>query len=888
MTLASGTRLSQYEILSPLGAGSMGEVYRARDSRLERDVAIKILPHFVASDSQRLHRFEVEAKAAAALNHPNILAIYQMGTYAGVPYLVSELLEGKTLGETVRRGPLPLAKVIDYGIQLARGLAAAHQKGIVHRDLKPDNVFVTKEGRIKILDFGLAKVIQPKDSVVALAPTMTMQGVAMGTVGYMSPEQVRGLSTDHRTDIFAYGAILYEMAMGKRTFERPTSADIMSAILNEQPAPISELAPEMPVALQRVVFRCLEKDADLRFQSASDLAFALEELSSSATSPPTASHPIKKDLQTRPAQQLGRDSQKQDSQKNEATSRRKVALAAAALGIVAAAVLAYFWMQPAPAPKVSSYVQLTHDGQPKSLIGTDGSRLYLGLGDGNTGIFAAHRLAEMSISGGEPRTLSTLPSPNMIPLSVSPSGSELLVVEGQGAPPRGPLWSLPILGGSPRRLADLEAETGAWSPDGTQLAYSNLSDLFLAKADGSASHKLVSVKGDIKNVTWSPDGSHLRFDTTESAGNLGQQLEWEVSASGADLHRLLAGWHNPPNECCGKWTPDGNYFVFQSNQQIWALPPAGLVHPNSKPISLTSSPMVLSSPLPSKDGKRLFVIGQTYRGQLMRYDSKSTAFAPFLGGISAEYAAFSKDGLWVAYVSYREGTLWRSKLDGSERLQLTFPPMYVVLPRWSPDGKKIIFFEFALSADEPARIYEISSAGGSPRPLLPEDTRQQLDPNWSPDGSKIVFAGESNDPTSAVHVLDMATHQVSNLPDSAGLFSPRWSPDGRYISAFSADSKKLLLFDFKTQKWIDLANGSLAWLNWSHDGQYIYVLDNSGKNAMVRIRISDHKIEQVADLKTFAATGRYGAALSLTPDDSPLLLRDTGFQDVYSVDWESH
>jgi serine/threonine protein kinase len=258
MTLASGTRLSQYEILSPLGAGSMGEVYRARDSRLERDVAIKILPHFVASDSQRLHRFEVEAKAAAALNHPNILAIYQMGTYAGVPYLVSELLEGKTLGETVRRGPLPLAKVIDYGIQLARGLAAAHQKGIVHRDLKPDNVFVTKEGRIKILDFGLAKVIQPKDSVVALAPTMTMQGVAMGTVGYMSPEQVRGLSTDHRTDIFAYGAILYEMAMGKRTFERPTSADTMSAILNEQPPPISELAPEMPVALQRVVFRCLE------------------------------------------------------------------------------------------------------------------------------------------------------------------------------------------------------------------------------------------------------------------------------------------------------------------------------------------------------------------------------------------------------------------------------------------------------------------------------------------------------------------------------------------------------------------------------------------------------------------------------------------------------
>ena len=872
MTLASGTRLSQYEILSPLGAGSMGEVYRARDTRLEREVAIKILPELVSSDPQRLHRFEVEAKAAAALNHPNILAVYQMGTYAGVPYLVSELLEGKTLGETVRRGPLPLAKVIDYGVQLARGLAAAHQKGIVHRDLKPDNVFVTTDGRIKILDFGLAKVIQPKDSVMNLAPTVTMQGVAMGTVGYMSPEQVRGFATDHRTDIFAFGAILYEMVMGTRLFDRPTSADTISAILNEEPAPLSVLAPETPVALQRLVLRCLEKDADQRFQSASDLAFALEALSSSAISAPTGAHPIK-----------------QDGPKKDETRRPKTAFAVAALVIaVGAVVLVYFWMQPASVPNVSKYVQLTHDGQPKSLIGTDGSRLYLGLGVGNSGSFAAHRLAEMSISGGEPRTLSIMPSPNMIPVHLSPDGSEILVVDGKGAPPRGPLWSLPILGGSPRRLGDVEAETAAWSPDGKVLAYSNLSDLFLAKADGTESHKLLSMKGDIKNVTWSPDGGHLRFDTTESAGTLGQQLAWEVSVAGTDLHRLLAGWHDPPDECCGTWTPDGKYFVFQSNRQIWALPQsAGLFHSPSKPIPLTSSPLALSSPLPSRDGKKLFVIGQTYRGELMRYDSKSGGFSPFLRGISAEYVAFSKDGQWVTYVSYREGTLWRSKLDGSERLQLTYPPMYAVLPRWSPDGKKIIFFEFALSSEKPARIYEISSEGGSARQLLPDDRQQQLDPNYSPDGSKIVFGSESNDPSSAIRVLDVASRQVSNLPDSQGVYSPRWSPDGRYISAFSADSRRLLLFDFKTQKWIELANGSLGWLNWSHDGQYVYVLDNRGKDAVVRIRISDHHAEQVADLKTFASAGRYGGSLALTPDDAPLLLLDTGTQDVYAVDWEA-
>src|SRR5246500_3272843 len=205
MSLTPGTRISHYEVVSPLGAGSMGEVYRARDSRLERDVAIKILPQFVSSDPQRLSRFEVEAKAAAALNHPNILAVHQMGNYQGVPYLVSELLEGKTLTEHIRRGPLPLRKAISYGVQIARGLAAAHEKGIVHRDLKPDNLFVTKDDRVKILDFGLAKVIQPKQGAPNLSATLTLPGVALGTIGYMSPEQVRGLHTDHRADIFAFG-----------------------------------------------------------------------------------------------------------------------------------------------------------------------------------------------------------------------------------------------------------------------------------------------------------------------------------------------------------------------------------------------------------------------------------------------------------------------------------------------------------------------------------------------------------------------------------------------------------------------------------------------------------------------------------------------------------
>lgn len=286
--LRKGTRVGEYEIQSLLGAGGMGEVYRARDLRLHRDVAIKVLPAFVSSDPERLRRFEQEATAAAALNHPNILAVYQMGTHGGAPYLVSELLEGETLREQIRRGPLAVRKATDYAVQIARGLAAAHEKGIVHRDLKPENLFVTKDGRVKILDFGLAKLTQQSRYSEQSAPTVskgTEAGVVMGTVGYMAPEQVRGQAADHRADIFAFGAILYEMLAGKRAFQKPTSAETMTAILNEEPPGMSQVVPNVPPALQRVVHRCLEKNAEQRFQSASDLAFALESFSDSGPLP---------------------------------------------------------------------------------------------------------------------------------------------------------------------------------------------------------------------------------------------------------------------------------------------------------------------------------------------------------------------------------------------------------------------------------------------------------------------------------------------------------------------------------------------------------------------------------------------------------------------------
>ena len=866
MSLAPGTKLGQYEILGPLGAGSMGEVYRARDARLNRDVAIKVLPKLVSAEPDRLVRFEIEAKAAAALSHPNILSVFQMGTHDGAPYLVTELLEGKTLAESLRRGPLPWHQAIQFAVQIAHGLAAAHGKGIVHRDLKPENLFVTKDGRVKILDFGLAKVAPSPETPTNLATTITRHGVAMGTVGYMSPEQVRGQVTDHRTDIFAFGAILYEMVMGQRTFQKATEADTVSAILNEEPPPISQLSPDMPLALERVIRRCIEKNPEQRFHSASDLAFALEALSD-----PTWTMSGAHAVPIEPPKQ-----------------RRLLSTVAAVLLLLLGGLLAYLLLQPSHGPSVANYVQLTHDGQPKSLIGTDGARLYLAMGVGSSASFSLRGIAELSISGGLPKKIDVATSADMVPLGLSPDASELLLVEGEGAPPKGPLSSVPVLGGSPRRIGEIIAETAAWSPDGKLLTYTNLGDLFVAKADGSEPRKLTSVNGDIRNITWSPDSAHLRFDSSETAGTVGLQVEREVSVDGTGLRLLLPGWHNPPDECCGKWTPDGKDFVFQSQGQIWALPKStGIFQSAPQPIALTSSPMTLSSPLPSKDGKRLFIIGRTFRGELVRYDSKTSRFVPFIGGMSAEYLDFSKDGKWITYTSYPEGALWRSRIDGSERLQLTFPPISPVLPRWSPDGKTILFFQFAQGADKPARIYEVSPDGGSPRLLLPDDSKQQLDPNWSPDGSKIIFSGESNNPSSTIRILDVFSHQLSTLPTSDGLYSPRWSPDGRHISAFSADSQTLLLFDPETRKWSELAKGSLGWLSWSRDGQYVYVLDYRQKSAVIRVPVSDGKVEEVADVKDFPAAGRYGGALALTPDDEPLLLRDTGTQDVYSVDWQS-
>ncbi|HEY6446180.1 MAG TPA: protein kinase [Acidobacteriaceae bacterium] len=877
MPLSAGTKLDGYEILGLLGSGGMGEVYRARDPQLKRDVAIKVLPAFISSDPERLRRFQQEAQAAAALNHPNILAVFHRGSYQGAPYLVSALLEGSTLRELLQQGPLPVRKSIDYGVQIARGLAAAHDKGIVHRDLKPENLFVTRDGHVKILDFGLARMARhdtAPDDPGATVTSATDPGMVMGTVGYMAPEQVRGEAVDHRADIFAFGAILYEMLTGTRTFRRPTSAETMTAILKEDPPPISQVAPSTPPALQRVVQRCLEKNPEQRFHSAHDLAFALDALSDSSLSTGSAA--------SQPQKKSG--------------ARMATAAAAVAAAVAVALFLIYFFTRPALPPAVSNYVQLTHDGQPKRLIATDGSRLYM-----TVGTVMSHTVGEISTSGGDPTPIA-MPSSEMFPIALSPDSSQFILLASTGAPAIGPFWTLPVLGGSPQRLGDLVGDAAAWSPDGQRLAYANNSDLFLANADGSQPRRLLTMKegGFVSWLVWSLDGSHLRFDVREPSLRPRSSI-WEVASDGTGLHALSPGWklpaalhifteESPAGTCCGHWIADGRYFVFVANGQIWTLPRSGsLFRSEPKPVQLTSSPMTLSFPVPAKDGRKLFVVGQTFRGQSVRYDAKTRQFSPYLGGISAEFTAFSADRQWVAYVTYPEGYLWRSRADGSDPRQLTGPPGYAIEPHWSPDGKQIVFYENL--PDQPSRVFTVSPDGGAVKPLIPDTggapSGAQSDPGWSPDGSKIVFASGPMNAGSALYIFDLATHRIDTVPGSRGLYSPRWSPDGRYLAAFPSDESELHLFNFQTQKWTVFPTGLVAWPNFSRDSQYIYVLSGRGGSAVIRIHIPDGKIQQVADLKNFVYTGYFGdGSLALDPDESPLLLRNAGSSDVYALDWQ--
>jgi len=451
------------------------------------------------------------------------------------------------------------------------------------------------------------------------------------------------------------------------------------------------------------------------------------------------------------------------------------------------------------------------------------------------------------------------------------------------------MWLLSVLGGSSHPLAGLLGHDGTWSPDGQNIVYANGQDLFLASIHGGESRKLVSLSGVASWVRFSPDRSRLRFTVNDLKTN--SNSLWEASAGGSNLHPLLSGWNTPPAECCGNWTPDGRYFLFQSTRAgktgIYAIAEKGGLFRKAgkEPVLLTAGPLNYYSPVPSPDGKRIYVVGSQPRGELQRYDSKTGQLTPFLLGLSAEGLDFSRDGAWVAYVTFPEGSLWRSKADGTQRMQLTFPPLSAFLPRWSPDGKQIAFA--GTTPGKPSSIYLISAEGGQPQQLTKAEPNE-VDVGWSSDGGRLVFGstGGLGIASFGIRLLDLKTHQISFLPNSKDLFSPRWSPDGNYIAAITTDQQSLVLWDFATQKWAQLAKLPMGYPNWSRDSRYVY-FDAAGSDpAFYRVRISDHKLERLFSLAKLRRTGTYQWT-GLGPDDSPLLLRDVGSEEIYALTWEA-
>jgi len=564
-----------------------------------------------------------------------------------------------------------------------------------------------------------------------------------------------------------------------------------------------------------------------------------------------------------------------------------------ALGAVAILLVAFVLFSVSTSPASDSplkFAQITHDGVAKSgPLLSDGTRIYF------SELTPTGRvLGQVAAAGGEVIPVAmALQNPRLC--NISPDGSEMLVLAGEGEAPL-PLWIMPVAGGSPRRIGRILANDAAWCPDPERLVYAAGHDIFLVRKDGTGVQRLVTVEGVPTGLCWSPDGRWLRFHAWDPAP--ASLSLWEVREDGTDLHPLLPASSALASSSSGIWSSATNTFFFQAVSEgrtdVWAIPASRRWLPwlSAAPVRLTSGPLSFSAPAVNPDNPReLFVLGTSPRAELVRFDSSSGRFLPYLGGISAEGVDFSRDGRWIAFTAYPGGALWRCRTDGTERRQLTFPPMRAFLPRWSPDGGSIAFVDIS---QEPWAIRVISSAGTGLRQVSPVGLAAS-DPTWSPVGDRLAFGGvditHADDPSKfVIRMLELATARVTTLEGSTGLFSPRWSPDGRHMAAINAASELTVLDLADSRNTFTISGLKAGFPSWSRRGDALYFQDRSKPEIpgrILRFSVTSREVGTVVELEGIGRLplGTFASWSGLTPDDAPLLSRDISVQEVYSVRW---
>jgi eukaryotic-like serine/threonine-protein kinase len=841
MALTSGAKLGPYEILSPLGEGGMGEVYRARDMRLGRDVAIKVLPAAYSADLERLRRFEQEARATSLLNHPNILTIYDIGSASGAPFVVSELLEGETLREKLRAGRLSSRKAIEYAVQVCHGLAAAHGKGIVHRDLKPENLFVTKDARVKILDFGLAKLTAPEEAVIGAtsAPTAALKtetGVVMGTVGYMSPEQVRGQTADVRSDLFALGTVLYEMLSGKRAFSGDTAADTMTAILKEDPPDLSHLNNQVSSALDRAVRRCLEKDPEERFQSARDLGFTLEALSGTSSAETVIAN---------------------EPPKHRWTQHIALVLTFTLLA-VAALLLGQRWFVPASVLN-TTYHPLTFRR------GTLFNARFAP--DGETVVYAA------AWDGNPSRLYMTRPdSPESRPmeltggnvLAISPSG-EMAVSMGCVAfyigYCGGTLARMPLSGGGPREVLD-QVSSADWSPDGKELAVVHEAEGH-RRVEFPVGNVIYDTTEGISSLRVSPDGDMISMAVHPA------YLNDQGSVLILDRRGNRKTTSGPWNSIEGvSWSPDGNevWFAASVPNGAWADELHGL-SPSGKQRLLLRLPGITRMHDVSRDG-RVLISKENWRSALFFRGPTDSAERDISWLDYSNIDDMSRDGSLVVFSEAGEAPgasidAYLRKTDGAPAIRLG-PGTTAAI---SPDQKWVL-----TTADSPNRLELLPTGAGETKTLSEHELNDFTDPGWFPDSKRVVFAGRQSGKRWRIYAQELTGGKpVPITPEirAPGPYEAEpLSPDGNFVWARDFDEKAWLYpVDGSAPRPLPITQADI-WVNWGPDSGSCYVLGKDGKSLKAyRINLKSGERQLV---KEVVAPDRIGGTdilgMRITPD----------------------